>query len=235
MMKTLITSGCSFSECISSHLDTWPRHLAQELPDYTHISKAMGSQGNGLISRSIIYQVSNTLKTSVPEDILVGIMWSGVDRHDYYRENPPPMENIDRWMTNPTKFIPESKGGWLILNNGWRIEEAKNYYVNFHDYVGAMIVTLEHILRVQWFLKANNIRYFMSTYTSEVLPDWIKTHVDTQHLYDQIDFDHFLPVKGEDIWCREYFESVDYHPSTEQHQAFTKQVIIPFIKDRRYI
>lgn len=214
---------------------TWPRYLAQVLPDYTHVSKAMGSQGNGLISRGIIYQVSESLKTTVPEDILVGIMWSGVDRHDYYRDNPPPLENIDGWVTNPTKFIPESKGGWLILNHHWRSVKAKNYYVTFHDHIGAMISTLEHILRVQWFLKANNIRYFMTTFTSEVLPDWIKTHVDTQHLYDQIDFDYFLPVKGEDDWCREYFKFVDHHPSKKQHQAFTEQIIVPFIKDRRYI
>ena len=56
-MKQLITGGCSFSEC-RSHAGTWPRHLADALPNYEHVSTAMGSQGNGLISRRVIYQVT---------------------------------------------------------------------------------------------------------------------------------------------------------------------------------
>jgi hypothetical protein len=61
-MKTLITGGCSFSECVSTNIDTWPRHLARALPEYTHISTGLGSQGNGLISRRVIYEVSECLK-----------------------------------------------------------------------------------------------------------------------------------------------------------------------------
>ena len=85
MKKILNTSGCSFSECVTyiAGNGTWPRHLAKTLEEHEHVSYAMGSQGNGLISRSIIYGVTKALQTYKPEDILVGVMWSGSNRHDF--------------------------------------------------------------------------------------------------------------------------------------------------------
>ena len=129
-MKQLITGGCSFSECIG-HPGTWPRHLADALPGYQHTSTAIGSQGNGLISRRVIYQVTETLKHTAAQDILVGIMWSGPDRHDFYINSVPEMFESDGWMENPTKFIKDSPGAWAIMNNGWKMHHAKIYFTEF--------------------------------------------------------------------------------------------------------
>lgn len=239
-MKFLVTGGCSFSECISPWIRTWPAHLANFLPEYKHISKAMGSQGNGLISRSIVYQVAELLKTMSCEDILVGIMWSGPDRHDFYLTDPVVSDVNNGWMENPTKFIPNSNKNWVIINCGWNLEYEKYYYSKFHDIIGSYIYTLENVLRVQWFLKLHNIKYFMSTYTGEVLPNIIKTHKDTAHLNSLIDYNYFLPIIGEYEWCRD-FSAIpfpvegDNHPSTEQHKKFTDEIIIPFLKDKNYI
>jgi hypothetical protein len=228
----LITGGCSFSEC-RSHAGTWPRHLATALPDYDHISTAMGSQGNGLISRRIIYQVTETLKHTAAENLLVGIMWSGPDRHDYYTQTPPIVYKEDLWMENPTRFVSNGQGAW-------RMPASANYYVNFHDQIAQYIYTLEHILRTQWFLQSQGVKYFMSTYTSAVLPEIAKTHNDTQHLYQLLNHDMFLPVAGEYEWCRDHSGLPfpmpnDPHPGVEQHQAFVNQIILPYLKERNAI
>jgi hypothetical protein len=238
-MKQLITGGCSFSEC-RSHAGTWPRHLADALPNYEHVSTAMGSQGNGLISRRVIYQVTEALKQTSPEDILVGVMWSGPDRHDYYQLVAKELENEDGWMENPTRFVPNGQGAWTIVSPGWRMPASANYYVNFHDFVGQYIYTLEHMLRTQWFLKSQGVKYFMSTYTNAVLPEIAKTHNDTKHLYELLDTDTFLPVSGEYEWCRDqsglpFPMPTDPHPGVEQHQAFTQQIILPYLKERNLI
>jgi hypothetical protein len=238
-MKTLITGGCSFSEC-RSHAGTWPRHLATALPDYDHISTAMGSQGNGLISRRIIYQVTETLKHTAAENLLVGIMWSGPDRHDYYTQTPPIVYKEDLWMENPTRFVSNGQGAWNIVSPGWRMPASANYYVNFHDQIAQYIYTLEHILRTQWFLQSQGVKYFMSTYTSAVLPEIAKTHNDTQHLYQLLNHDMFLPVAGEYGWCRDHSGLPfpmpnDPHPGVEQHQAFVNQIILPYLKERNAI
>lgn len=232
-MRVLVTGGCSFSECISPWIDTWPRHLAKNLPDYQHISIAMSSQGNGLISRRIIYQITELLKHHSPDDLLVGIMWSGPSRYEVYKSYTPAKIKEDL-QENPTNFVAGSDGSWTILNHNWDDDTSKTYYKYFYDHIGGLVNTYEHILRVQWFLNLHNIKYFMSTYTDEVFPDIGKNHPSTKHLYDQIDFARFLNVKGEYEWCRDY-SGLDFptpgdnHPSSEQHKKFTKQVILPFL------
>lgn len=240
-MKLLITGGCSFSECITPHMQTWPTQLANILAnDFTHISTAMGSQGNGLISRRILYRLNEELKTTKAEDMLVGIMWSGPSRHDFYHSDNVYFDVSEPWLENPTKFVKNTPGYWAILNNNWQNTYARNYYKNFFDPIGSFIYTLEHILRVQWFLKMHNIKYFMSTYTSEVFPNECMIHPEVSYLHEQVDKSKFLPIVGEYEWCVEHLPN-DFmapgnnHPSNIQHKAFTEQVIVPFLKEKQYI
>jgi len=238
-MNILVTGGCSFSEPNGAFKGTWPIHLYQALLGYQHVATGMGSQGNGLISRRIIHEVSRALKTTPAENILVGIMWSGPDRYDFFKEDFKFDHNLG-WMENPTSFVNKLKKNWVILNHGWKNDISDQYYKNFHSFIGHTIYTCEHILRVQWFLKLHNIRYFMSAYTSEVMHNEYILHPEVKFLYDQIDQTQFLPVTGEYEWCRD-FSSIpfddpkDFHPNKEQHQEFTNQVIIPFLKNKNYI
>ena len=253
MTKLLITSGCSFSECISTTIDTWPRHLARELTDYEHKSYAMGSQGNGLISRGIIYGVNEALKTHKPEDILVGIMWSGTDRHDFRCTNPNLLKFVsdkvnNGWVENPTKFVEDARKHWVILNYGWADtpnKEAEYYYRYFYDHVASAIMTIEHILRVQWFLQQRKIKYFFTTYTDKVFESEYIKHVEVNYLSNMIDFEHFLPVSSEYNWIinnSKYlnmlpndYKKNNYHPATEMHKEFVDQVIMPWLSEKKFI
>ena len=125
--KILVTSGCSFSECINYDVHgnndnkTWPIYLREQLPGAEHYSEAMGSQGNGLIVRRVQYRLHELLKTHRPEDILVGIMWTGRDRFEFYFEQPIQFTtNIYGWIENPTRVADDAPGGWVILNPHWK-------------------------------------------------------------------------------------------------------------------
>lgn len=242
-MKHLITSGCSFSETHSSYINTWPRHLNRMLPEYTLTNRAMSSQGNGLISRGIIYEVNEKLKTNNAEDLLVGVVWSGPSRHDYYVDSPKQFKgkNLDGWIDNPTDVVPGVKQ-WAILNHHWKHDSSKMWYRNFYSHIGSYINTLEHILRTQWFLEKHNIKYFMSTYTAQVLPGELNDDLSTAHLYGQIDFTKFLPISGILEWSMESdwkagdtlpsFQDAHVdgqHPTTEHHKLLTEKVILPFV------
>lgn len=191
----------------------------------------MGCQGNGLISRGIIYEVHEQLKTHDSDDLLVGVVWSGPDRHDFYldpnRHEDSFNENIDGWMKNPTGFIPDINN-WVLLSHHWKMEYSKIWYQHFHSATGQRIATLENILRTQWFLEKHNIKYFMSTYTAEVIPEELQHEPSTAHLYEQIDFTSFLPING----IAEWVGVPNNHPTTEQHKEFTDEVIMPFIAAR---
>jgi hypothetical protein len=237
MSKFLITGGCSFSECRSPHIDTWARHLSQLMPDHQHISTAMGCQGNGLISRKLIYNVTKNLGN----DILVGVVWSGPDRHDFYLDHTPDLGTTGSgWVENPTKVSPESQGGWVILNHHWEISLSKSYYSKYHDDIGHLVYSYEHILRTQWFLEKHKVPYFMSTYNKTVFPTDQLQHPEVHHLYTQIDHSKFLPVMGVHEWCKDYSGidfpvPGDHHPGTQQYKVFTEQVIVPFFKERGYL
>lgn len=216
----LITSGCSFSltdQNKKGHFKTWPNYLSEEL-GMSLTSKSMGSQGNGLISRSIIYEVSQNLKW---EEIKVGVMWSGTDRHEVFSKEPL-FENISGWTENPTGFIPESKH-WEILNPHWKTYKSAVYYAHLHEQMFGWINTLEHILRTQWFLDKCGIPYFMTFIRDPEFPD----EKELEHLKDLVNWDKFLPIKSMSD-CFDKMEGPGNHPSTEQHQQFVREVIIPF-------
>lgn len=264
MSKILLTSGCSFSECVSTHIDTWPRHLYKALQNAgfnKHISSAMGSQGNGLISRGIIHNVVKALETYKPSEILVGVMWSGSNRHDFYYDQPEMLEfMIDKihngWVENPTGFVEDSKK-WIILNHHWgadqdghRNPEAKTYYKHFYDEIGHAIYSLEHILRTQWFLKANNIKYFFTNYTKNNIvynPKDIE-HPEINYLYKQLDFSNYLPVESEFTYLKdnkifiEDYEKIPnwnnmafIHPTSRQHEYFVNNVIMNYLKEKNWL
>jgi hypothetical protein len=230
--KHLITSGCSFTQ------NTWPNILSSNI-GYTLHNEGLGSQGNGLISKRLIYRITELLKTVDPSDLLVGIMWSGFTRHEIFVD--PVMhfdKNEDGWMTNPVKFIDDkdSNGSWVILNHGWSNDYAKRFYSDFNLPAG-VIQTIEHILRTQWFLTLHGIKYFMTTFTSETLPSDIVLQPEVKWLYDQIDFDNFLPILGEYEWCNngtqisaQQWPPKWKHPTMEQHQQFVEQVVVPHLK-----
>ena len=104
--KHIITSGCSFSDQVTKF--TWP-HQIESLYGANCIHMGLGSQGNSLIARKALYAVQEIINQGVePEDILVGIMWSGPDRHDSYFSHlsaqlPDDVKNKDYMLVNPTR------------------------------------------------------------------------------------------------------------------------------------
>jgi hypothetical protein len=250
--KHLITSGCSFSDPLTG--TTWPLHLSNTLKtDATHTG--LCSQGNGLIARKAIYAVHNALKQGYkPDEILVGIMWSGSNRHDSFVKqfNRDEIENHKKtcgWLRNPEVFVDNAQGGWILMNPWWNEKHNKIYYSGLHDNLGGVINTYEKILWVQNYLKNLGINYFMSafhpdtyshyTYDNDDNIIWMKEQVDTSHwlpittMHDWVTSkwseEHFLRYwfidKKRDI---EYL-NIDVHPTRKMHVEFTKDIILSFL------
>lgn len=241
--KYLITGGCSFSETISPWIDTWPRHLERKLSVYNHISAAMGSQGNDLIARKVIFEIFNLLSNGVKsEDILVGIMWSGPTRSSVYSDTPfnevTPSKNKRTYIIeNPTSVNGCDK--YYITNTWWA--DTYGYVKRLYTAIPPeqlKIESFEHILRTQDFLKNNKIKCFMLAYMNEVLyTDDMDERV--MYLNKMIDKDLWATEQGCYEWCKENtdiaFKPDDPHPSTEQHNMFTDKVIMPYLRGKNYV
>lgn len=237
--KILLTSGCSFS-----YEDwCWPGHLSHKI-NYDLINKSMSCQGNGLILKKLIYGVTDLLENTSNEDILVGVMWSGMDRHEFYLDYPKKLKNIDGWIENPTSVV-EGKKNWMILNHHWKTPESEMWYMNYHSRIESAIFTIQNILMAQWFLKEKNIKYFMTTYM-DIFNKW-KNEINTtevKYLYNLIDFNHFLPVNGCYEWVIENHKEKGFHngnplfnlhPISFGHEMFTNEVIIPYLIDKKIL
>jgi len=243
-IKCLITQGCSFTQ-VPNRCTNWPVFLRDNLDVPAYFDGA-GSAGNDFISRRAVYRITECLKTFHPSELLVGIMWSGVGRKSFYLTNQAiDYRNFDNGpsFSNPNCVNPNNRNHYLLFP--FEEDEISNiYYKYFYDEVGSLIETIENILRVQWLLKLNKIKYFFTTYHYDSLTgpfyQQYLTHPDVKYLYDQIDFDNFLRCESMSDWINkntelEYGSENEYHPTTEMSKEFTNKVIIPHLKSVGYI
>ena len=224
-----ISAGCSYSQVPNTDL-TWPVHVQKELGLENHEVQhtAIGASGNKLISRRVIHYVLKALKTHKPEDLLVGIMWSGCDRHTLLlQENPKTYNNCTKLQMMPdtyAEFLKEKKGilsdrmffnnpvatgdvaqfNHYILNAHWNDVLTTTYYNNFVDGLGSIVQTCEDILRTEWFLKQHNIKYFMTEYDFDTF------------FYAGIP-DHFAKLYGYDDDCPALQSNADTHKCDVHH------------------
>jgi hypothetical protein len=204
-----------------------------------HRSEGMGSQGNGLIARRTWYRVDQLLKTHAPEEILVGVMWTGRDRFDFYFEEDIKFsENIDGWIENPTRVADDAPGSWVILNPHWKHEHNSPWYRHYYNEVASQIYTLEHIVNLQTWLDSKQVRYFFTTSFSSTFDPVLAQNPNCKWLYDQICWKNWLPVTSERDWVRDNCEEIganNFHPTTHQHEKFVDQVIVPWLKDQNLL
>lgn len=238
--RYLITSGDSFSECENWYREknpenrTWPVHLAERW-QLQHFSEGLGSQGNGLISRRAMYRIQQTLDICDASEILVGIMWTGRDRFDFYFSDPPVFnKNVDNWMRNPVKILEESVGGWLILNPHWSHEYNAPWYRHYYNETAGQIYTLEHIVNLQNYLKLKNIKYFMTDSFGATIDTIGMQNPDCKWLHRQIDKGPWLPIANQWQWIQDNCpntEGNNFHPRSWQHEKFVTDMLIPWLEN----
>lgn len=238
-MPILLTGGCSFSECIKPDVTTWPKILAGYLPHRRHVSEGMGSQGNGLIARRIQHRCHQLLKTHDADDLLVGIMWTGTDRWEFYQQ--PKVDfvtNIDSWQINPYSWSEHDPGGWVITNPHWLHHLNEPIYRYYYDPLWMQSLSLEHIVHTQRFLKQKGIRYFMTKSFSNCINPDFKQNPVVEYLWDDLDESCWLPVKSELEWLEDQAliaKGANFHPKPEQHRAFVDQIIMPWLEQKGWI
>lgn len=250
--KHIITSGCSFSD--SSNNYSWPLQLKTSF-DIDSTDLGLSSQGNGLIARKVLHAVHDNIEQGVdPQDILVGIMWSGPDRHDMYfhgltEQLDRSVKDVDTMNKNPTSYVKNDPGGWLIMNHHWKEERSKRYYAYFHDSIHQRILTYEKILWVQDRLKMLGVNYFMTTFMDEVFSGYYHDNPNITWMRKLIDWSNWLPVSSMHKWCYKYWNDADFvqwpyqvketgewhtvvdsHPTQVMHKRFVEEIILPHIK-----
>jgi len=226
----LVTGGCSFTTTkLGSY--NWPIYLTDALGTQL-VDTAHSSQGNAQIARQIVHAVTDLLNNGVDtSDIMVGIVWSGLQRTDFFRTDitDPDFRMHPDVSSAPVVNMGEiTDGCWLILNPGFTGPYAENYYRTYHsnNEQGA-ILSFEKMHWIQTFLEYHNIDYFMSTYTDEVF-DHELDNINVTSIQQLINTDKFLPISS---YYRFAFDTAlgSQHPDSKQSRQFVNDVILPFI------
>ena len=277
-MTYIVTSGCSFSnteDCVdytrfemdyhSYQLDnykSWALHLEDIVPDCKVYNTAKAGVGNGYISRAIIYKVNEMLEQGKKPDY-VFIQLSSCDRKELLLNIDDTTSETDKNIV--THFIPEfnikdvrfnknvklKNNNMLWLKHSYEEDSMMRYWYKYYASLEECYLrTLEHILRLQWFFKVNDISYkFFCGWN--IFPDLKvpRYPIELRHLWKMIDWDNFWfhrKFGGITEWCDENLPfkdryvtgerlnengtALDEHPSNKAHREFAKQVVSKWIK-----
>ena len=248
-MKHLVTSGCSFSDYENPE-STWPLHfqdLTQDKYDKFHHLGACG-QGEDYISRSVIYKVNELLKDNNSDDIFVIVGWSGLQRRAILVNNETTKMHYRFKDWYPMGELETMKG---VSIGSW--QDFDEEYLKFLTEEQNIIISLEHMIRTQDFLRVNNVDYkffgFTNLFANLDEEDFLtrgrgaridKKYPNTSYLFDIMDWNKWWfhnEFGGLADWVNENItDGFDGkgkntgHPLANSQRLFTKEVVLKWIK-----
>ena len=165
MIKHIVVAGCSFTYEDYS----WAHILDENNPDIKVHNLGIPGTGNYVISTHAISHINTLLESGVDSsEILSIIQWSGIERKSFIgnTENSildVPFDTFCREQTKLKSLSETVKKSKLYRDSGKKNNHRywNHYKDNYWSDECAFIETVEHILRVQWFLKTNNIDFLM--------------------------------------------------------------------------
>lgn len=187
--KYLVTSGCSFSDNLGLR---WPHYLAKS-SNLTLYNRGQGSCGNDWISKTVIYQAYELMRQCVnPEEILIVVMWSGIDRKSLFVNKEHSVEfdnlnNVDSWNMNRISILDSEPNkvaksnnfeGYIVGSSGCKFKNNNiNKYkreciMKYYPDESLAIESYENFLRLQWFCSSYNIKlYNLTTWNIMIYPN----------------------------------------------------------------
>jgi hypothetical protein len=246
-MKHLVTSGCSFSDIDNPEI-TWPLHLQDLLHDkYNFYNLGACGQGEDYISRSIICKVNQLLKEYSSDDIFVIVGWSGLQRRAILVNNDTTKMHyrFKDWKMGKSESMREVPiGSW---------QDFDEEYLKFFTEEQNIIISLEHMIRTQDFLKVNNVDYkffgFTNLFANLDEENFLtkgkgaridKKYPNTSYLFDIMDWDKwwfYNEFGGLADWVNnnvvDGFDGAGKntgHPLANSQKLFTKEVVLEWIK-----
>jgi len=227
----LLVVGCSFIR-----YNGWPNLLPQDQFEIVDLSL------NGCGNRYIADATFNYLLTNAVDAVVVS--WSGLTRLDKIVDRPEQFADYYyRNTVNGQTYI--SSGGaqpgssWQQYNLARLLFESDYKFLDKTQYG---YLSLMEILKLQNFLKLNNITYYFTSYVNywgkedrviKSTPDFhLRTVPELESLINQIDFDRFLFVSNDQPKTIQdfaielnSFDEDGFHPGTQAKQHFVDQLL----------
>lgn len=245
LIKTLVTSGCSFTQGQLS----WAGFLQQSLGASDFFNLGAAGAGNRYIASSVIDCIEHNRID--PDTAMIMVMWSGPARKDALVSGEYWHLLSDYHLKTSMQNCPDSY--WIFSggkSNSWpdHKETVKLFEQSYlvSDPVTLCKETLENITRLQDYLQMRGFRYRFMSYAnvwrskteSVVNGDYSLAHfVGNLPLYPSLQQNHWVFVNTafdcihEFCLERNLLTRDRFHPSPEGHQQFVQQVLLPNINN----
>jgi len=260
MPKYFISSGCSFSDTLSTPHNMWNDFVAEYL-DCELIPAGVGGCGNQFIAHSFMNYVTQKLDLGVlPEDIFGIVQWTMIHRYAFLSSDELIADSPNIFMgdrvLHPRTFtdydaIAKDRNGWVSIAP-WQTDQAVSadtpdiyhlstqYYKNLHHEYTDILNTLTLYNLVKSFCEKHNIKVMFTwmneTHRQKVLNpehEWMYKHLINE-IKDSID----LPgIQQEVIKYEESNSNVwsedDYrgHPNELGYRMYFEEHIKPRLND----
>jgi hypothetical protein len=241
---------------LTDNIDCW-QNICKEKLNFNFHDLTETKISNALISRKLIYKVNELIKSNNPNDIIVGIMWTAPDIHERYVSSDKDYIFLEKSKIK-LKSVVDNLKNWRVLNYEL-IQSSKDcelYYKIFYNKLQSYVLSFEHVLRTQWYLNKLGIKYFMTTQLDFLyniknyiqICDFKKLNLNTnynyeilsyseiQYLYNMLNMNNFLPVKGMIEWVQENYSNEGFKDSENLilnsfgNEKFITEIILPFLK-----
>tara|TARA_B100000424_G_scaffold118850_1_gene89742 strand:+ start:2427 stop:3290 length:864 start_codon:yes stop_codon:yes gene_type:complete len=284
----IVTGGCSFTETedcldyerfnlmerreefqVNTDYKSWALHLEDVIDGSIVHNEAMPGAGNGYISRAIIHRVSKLIDDGRKPDWVI-VQWSGVQRKEMLLDfNEVHEDDKNRASHFIDRFLPIRVRGRTMAS---RLNRNKLWYKHAYDndtilkhwykYYGnedfCLLETLEHMLRLQWYLENQNIKFkfFFGWELFRHYERLPRLPLEINHIWKLLDWDKFWFHNNEYVqsnmggiteWSMDRFDTdlerfvtdlrtkegalMDLHPSQLAHKTFAKEVVSEWINN----
>ena len=223
--KNLLVSGCSFTVSEGQHV-SWPFFLRQLGSFKNLIDCGCNGAGNYHIHHSTIWEIENN-RDLTPENTLVIIMWSGYDRDDIIVD--PQSINKDHGCQ-----YQYNDRAWLAITGG---EGASANTIvplttlgKIKNLTSRSIDNYILISSLYYYLTAKNFKFVFTEFYTPV--DDYDTNFEPTRYLGPLSTSFVNLVRNLKPNLGDYanvLQSPTRHPTTEQHLAWCKDVLVPYL------
>lgn len=236
-MKTLVVSGCSFTQ--DYRIRTWPYYLADAL-NWQVVNTGARGAGIDFVSKRLMLELCH-YDPAVTE---VVVMLPSSDRFDLYVDQSHPAHQnlleIASWQGNDGPELVNLDGSRSLtrgysLTGGQPRGLKKHYYKYLYTATHSAINFWFDVIALQNYLKLNNFKYkFTSVYNlDDTVEQAVNRHgaVAFTDMLKLVDWSQFLFYQQRggflDFVHDNDFAIINNHAVTMAHSAWARNILLP--------
>lgn len=216
---------------------SWPGFVRDRCGIDLAIDMSFPGAGNRYISDSIRYAVDQLCRDSDTTDILVVVMWSGLDRAERVISiNPCPQSQ---------EFRCPSLGNHVYE----RLSDHNPAAITEQILQASTLESFDLIIDTHAYLQERGIANVFTSYANLLWPPFIPKRDTTHHWHDYLDQDKIQQLKAlpwvphcgldylyEYSFVHDYLETGDhFHPPGEAIQEWTDRILLPTMASQHLI